>query len=188
MNLLLNLDIKLFLFINSDLANPILDFIFPIITQQKVWIVLLAIMAVIYFRKSGKKSLYVILFGILLIGISDLLCVRIIKPLFHRHRPCDPDFLVEGGRFLVGNLRSLSFPSAHAMNFFAASAFFSLLYHKYWLIFLCTAFIIGLTRIYVGVHYPLDVLGGGLAGLALGYIYGKIALKFFSPWIVSNHE
>jgi len=185
---ILALDRKLFLLINTGMANPVLDFAFPHMTQLKFWLLPLAVILALYYRREGKKGLLVLLLGMILIGITDPLCVRVLKPLFGRHRPCDPDFLVEGGRFLMGNLKSLSFPSAHAVNLFGLSAFFSLLYGRYWLIFFCSAGIISFTRVYVGVHYPLDVFTGAGTGLTLGYLYGKAALWLLSRLKIPAYE
>jgi undecaprenyl-diphosphatase len=79
-------------------------------------------------------------------------------------------------------------PSAHAMNLFAVSAFFSLLYGRHWLIFLCSAGLVSFTRIYVGVHFPLDVAVGAFAGSLLGFLYGRAAFLLLSRWNISGNE
>jgi undecaprenyl-diphosphatase len=76
--------------------------------------------------------------------------------------------VIPDGRFLIGRKTSNSFPSSHAMNMFAQATLFSLLYRRRAAWFFLFAAIIGFSRIYVGVHYPFDVLGGALFGMCIG--------------------
>jgi undecaprenyl-diphosphatase len=180
LNWLLNLDTKLFVLLNAGPANPLFDVFFPFITEPRHWIVPLFVGGFFYYRKEKKKAL--ILMGLALVsaGLSDVVCARLLKPLFERLRPCDPSILVPGGRFLLGQKTSFAFPSCHAANITTLTAFFFMHYphRKRW--FLVIAFLIGYSRIYCGVHYPLDVLGGTLAGCLIGGLAGKFSKRILN--------
>jgi undecaprenyl-diphosphatase len=162
-------DTALFLFINVTLANPLLDPFFVTITNGRFWIAPgIALVALLFWKMDKKRAGLLVLLSVITVAITDPLGAQIVKPLFHRLRPCNPDVLVEGGRFLLGHKTSLSFPSIHALNMFAQAMLFSLLYPRLAVWLFLFAGLIGYSRIYVGVHYPLDVLGGAIIGMVCG--------------------
>jgi undecaprenyl-diphosphatase len=170
---LLAWDRSLFLLINHVLANGALDLFFTTITNGKFWILPGILAALVFLKVEKKRALLVLLLAGLTVALTDPVCARLIKPLFHRLRPCNPDALVEGGRFLLGYKTSLSFPSSHAMNMFGQATLFSFFYPRPGPWFFLFAAAIGYSRIYVGAHYPLDVLGGALFGAVCGaLVYG----------------
>lgn len=181
---ILALDTKLFLLLNSAVANPVFDVIYPIIDEQNYWIIPGLVVAAFFIRREKKRALIALGLLVLVILITDPLCARVIKPLVGRLRPCHPDAFVEGGRFLKGYRVSLSFPSCHAMNMYAAAMFITLLYpiNGSWL--LGIAALRGYARIYLGTHYPLDVLGGAVIGmlvaLSVYLVYRSIRKP---PWL-----
>ena len=176
---LLNFDAAIFFFINHTLANPVCDFIFIHITNGAFWIIPGAIAAAIFIKFEKKKALVVIGLMLITVGISDPVCNRIIKPLVNRSRPCNPLTPEKGGRFLLGLKTSRSFPSSHAMNMFAQAMLLSLFYRKKTMYFFLFAATIGFSRIYVGAHYPFDVVSGAIFGLCVGgFIYGGFFLVF----------
>lgn len=172
LNYLIHLDTQLFLFFNHTLANPIFDAVFPVITNGLFWIVpgILAALAFLYFQR--RKTVVVIVLSLLTVSVSDPVCNRIVKPLFPRLRPCNEAVHIHGGRFLLGRKSSPSFPSSHAANMFAQAMLFTLLYRRrrVWITAFAFAAIIGFSRIYVGVHYPADVLAGAVLGVIIGGI------------------
>jgi undecaprenyl-diphosphatase len=176
------LDTALFLLGNHTIANPIFDSFFLSITDGKFWIVPGIFLLLAYIQKHRLSALGVVGLIIITFALTDPISVRIFKPLFHRMRPCNPNALVEGGRFLLGFKHSLSFPSAHATNAFGMATMLFLFHrkHAYW--FFLIASLVAFSRVYVGVHYPLDILGGAILGslTALGVfaLFKTIANKF----------
>ncbi len=177
--IIIKIDRFLFLFFNSTVSNPVFDVIFPYITKQGHWVIPGILGAIIFIFFQRKKALIVIGLAIITVAISDPVSVRILKPLFHRLRPCHPSFFIDGthmfldgGRFLFGHKTSLSFPSAHATNIFAQAMLLTFLYPKQAIWFFIFASLIGYSRIYVGVHYPIDVVGGVIFGIRIGaFVY-----------------
>ena len=177
LDLLICLDRSIFLLFNSAISNPIFDYFFTYITHRNSWILPGIIAAVFFVIKAKKQALIVIFLIIVTASISDPLCVRVLKPLFHRLRPCHPSYFIDGqhiflagGHFLLGVKKSLSFPSAHAMNMFAGATLLTLLYPKRAVWFFCIAVPVAFSRIYVGVHYPSDFFVGAILGSAIGIL------------------
>ena len=168
LELITHIDTVLFLFFNHAIANPAFDLIFPVLTNGVFWIVPGIIAALIFIRVEKKKALIVLGVALMTVSVSDPVCNRVIKPAVHRLRPCDPSVHLENGRFLQGRKTSLSFPSSHAMNMFAQAMLFTLFYRRKALWFFTFASVIGFSRIYTGVHYPFDVLGGAVFGAIVG--------------------
>jgi undecaprenyl-diphosphatase len=166
---LLTLDKIVFLWCNTHLANPVLDAFFLCITDPSFWIIPGLIAASFFVWEKKTSALIVIGLVLIAAGISDALANQVIKHAVGRLRPCNPHALVEGGRFLLGYKTSLSFPSSHAMNMFAAAGVLTAFYRRQWYWFFSFALMIGFSRIYVGVHFPGDVLGGALFGAMVGW-------------------
>ena len=169
---LFNIDLSIFYFINKSIANPVFDFIFPIITSGRNWLPIYIIAIVLLLWKGGTKGRICALMLIIGVIISDQTSSTFLKNLFLRERPCNflPDV-----RMLIGCAGGKSFPSSHSVNNFCAAFILSTFYSSKQKIFFSIAGLIAFSRVYVGVHYPSDVIGGTLIGLLLGYVIIKLA-------------
>ncbi len=178
---LYSIDVAIFYFINGTLANPVTDRLMPFITDVKHWYLVYVLLWFIILFKGGRYRVGLAIGMILLVLVSDQLSSSVLKHLFERPRPCK---VLENVRLLVGCTDSFSFPSSHAVNNFAAAMFFTFFYkHLKWILF-SVALLMALSRIFVGVHYPSDILGGALIGIFIGYtlalIYNFILKKIYS--------
>lgn len=168
MNTILNIDSQIFLFVNKYLHNVFLDKSMPYLTQigSGEFIVIIGIL--LCFFKDKKIRLT----GILLLAGATLsfYLSGILKELFARPRP----FIALNGIIPLVKVKSHSFPSGHSMNAFMFVYLMSHKFKKYALFYLVALFV-AFTRIYVGVHYPLDATAGAVIGVFLGFILTKIS-------------
>jgi undecaprenyl-diphosphatase len=115
--------------------------------------------------------------------LSDQISVNVIKPFFHRLRPCNNPFLSDTVHLLVECGSGYSFPSAHAANHFSMGVFSAVtlgLHARWvWIAAILWATLVSFAQVYVGVHFPLDVTCGALLGAAIGICTGKIFNHYF---------
>lgn len=177
METLFTADSALFVTINQSLANPVTDLLMPWITNDILLrVVLVGIVALLLIRGPARLR-WLALGAIVAVGISDQLSSAVLKPLVGRLRPCHDPMFIDTLNLLVHCGAGKSFPSSHAANSFAAVSFFAFApaYYshrsqKYILrisLFLF-ATIVALSRVFVGVHFPADILVGAMLGSAIG--------------------
>lgn len=172
---IITLDQSIFIYLNN-LGSPYWDGLWQIITNQFSWTPLFILMSFLLFKVYGlKKGLIILLIASVLVTFTDQF-VNLIKHLFERVRP-NNDPTVQNLIRIVKSPRSFSFVSGHATNSMANTVFVYLLLKnrfKYtWLFFIWPLFF-AYSRIYVGVHYPIDILSGALLGMILGFGFYKI--------------
>lgn len=168
---ILNFDRNLFLMINNGWSNPINDILFTALTLLGLTYVALPVAGItiyIFDRKNFKKGLTLLISSALVGG----LLVHLLKELVDRPRPLtDMAELIREGKVHINviypPLREASFPSGHSQTIFTAATVLGYLYKKYVFILFVIAFLTAISRVYVGAHYPLDALGGGIIGIIL---------------------
>jgi undecaprenyl-diphosphatase len=138
----------------------------PIITEIKYWKIPLSaawLCLMIFGGKKGRITGITLVVSLILI---DLFNSYPLKFLFTRIRPCNIQEL--NAHILVSTSNSYSFPSSHAANVFGLAAILSNKYRRFSFCFFFVAIVVGISRVYVGVHYPFDVLAGAVVGILCG--------------------
>ncbi len=166
---LIRIDLEFFLLINRRLSSVLLDPLMKFLSYppRVFWVPSLCIAGVMLLTLAGSRGRTAVILTSLALCLSDPISYRILKPAIDRRRPSNPDYLVSGGRFIDGYNLSRSYPSNHAANTSAAARILSILYPQAGLLALAACLAVGGSRVYLGQHYPLDVLGGLLLGLFL---------------------
>lgn len=180
---ILELDKELLIFLNG-LGSPAFDGIWLIITKQVYWAPLFLIVFYLLQKKLGWKNFgYYILFTALLILVCDQ-TANLFKNSFERLRPCN-DEQIKGIIRIVKSSSSFSFFSGHATNSMATTVFTFMILKKFYkhayLLFLFPL-IFAYSRIYLGLHFPSDIL----TGYAFGAIFGFICYKFYLKFVIRN--
>ena len=170
---ILYLDTQLFYLLNTTIANGFFDVVMPFVTNKRNWIVPLAFVLGGMLVAGTKKTRIAVLILILSVATADMLCYRILKPVFNRPRP---SHALEDARVLGKKGGSRGFPSNHAANITAAMIVFASVYRrrKWQVGFFSIAALVSFSRIYVGVHYPLDVLAGAAVGAGCGLLWLRL--------------
>jgi len=177
METLLQYDSDLFLYLNN-LGSETWDGLWLVITNKLTFAPLYALLLYLIYRKLGLKALiYIIILIALMITFTDQI-TNVFKRGFMRPRPCGAEEIMDQVRFIAPRCGKYGFFSGHSSNSMAAAVFGGLLLRPFFknLIFflLFWSFLVAYSRIYVGVHYPLDIICGMAFGAISGFLFYKV--------------
>ena len=181
-----DIDQALFHQINGVWHHPLLDNVLPWTRHSNNWVPLYIGLLIWLVYKIGWKTLKWLLFALINVGLTDQISSSVFKPFFHRLRPCNDPSLFGKTRLLLDHCSGgFSFTSSHAANHFGLAMFIFITWgmtqQRYTKFFFVWAGIIAFAQVYVGVHYPLDIIGGTIIGLVSGYGMAKAYLKWAGP-------
>ncbi|RYZ82032.1 MAG: phosphatase PAP2 family protein [Proteobacteria bacterium] len=175
MDYILSLDKSLLYYINVVWTHPALDAFFPAITDlhKQLWFQLMIVPAILgmYFWKYRKSTFFVFFCLIVALTSSDSVGNRVFKKNFERARPGDA---MAGTIIVRSPYGGYSFVSNHSTNMFCLAKFTSDMIPPLKIPFYTAAVLVGYSRMYNGVHFPTDVLGGGLLGTLFGWMFSRL--------------
>jgi len=178
------LDQWLFIQVNNDQTNSFFDSVMPYLRIAYYWTPLYLFLLVFITANFKGRGLWWCVLFLCTVSLCDMTSTNLFKEVFHRLRPCaDPDFF-QNVRLVVDSCGGkYGFTSNHAANHFGMATFIFITLRPVigkwvWLAYLWAA-IIGYAQVYVGVHYPFDILGGAIIGLSFGWLLGVFFNKRF---------
>lgn len=175
---LLEYDTGLFLFLNN-LGSETWDTLWLAITAKLTFVPLYAVLLFLLYKKYGLKSLLIFVVVVaLMITFTDQI-TNVFKRGFQRPRPCGEAALIDQIRFIAVRCGKYGFFSGHSSNSMAAAVFAGLMLKPFYknliFILLFWSAVVAYSRIYVGVHYPLDIFCGLTFGAISGFIFYRLA-------------
>lgn len=188
MEQLVELDRELFLFLNN-LGNPAWDDFWNFITNKFASIPFYALLVFFLYRALGwKRTLLCLVLIAAVITSTDQLS-NLFKHFFERPRPCRQEGVMEYARFVAVRCGRYGYFSAHAASSAALVLFLGMILRNYWKnifsVLIVWGLLVSYSRIYIGVHYPGDILTGWIFGILIGFLFYRLFLfllkKYFNP-------
>ncbi|MBW2060375.1 MAG: phosphatase PAP2 family protein [Deltaproteobacteria bacterium] len=193
---LLKIDRILFYAINQGTRNAVFDWLMPAVSWQYLWVPL-SLIVLIFLVRSTWRTRWILIILILVFVTGDAFNSRVLKPLFTRPRPYSSltqVHLHKNHWEVTPELKpknpnpTSSFPSTHAVNAASSATVLICFYPRFWPLMAFLAALICYSRVYIGVHYPFDVLAGVLVGLFLAgsvlvvqaLIRRRVQVRFFN--------
>jgi undecaprenyl-diphosphatase len=161
-----SMDAALFQLINRGSQNSFFDWLMPFMTDLKNFTYVLVALGLWILVRERKAGFFFLVFLGVTLAVTDQFSSHLLKGWIGRARPCA---VLQNVHLLTDCNTSFSFPSSHAVNMFAAAFFLSQPFRRVSPLIYGIAALVGYSRVYLGIHYPLDVVGGAGIGLLIAW-------------------
>lgn len=179
-----DIDIQIFRIVHDQMHSDMLNQVAPILRNKLTWVPLYLVILGYLYQRFSHRIIWILIGSAITIALVDGLCANILKELFERIRPC----VAHAGEawlhdFGLCSMRTYSMPSCHAMNHAALAAFIYPFFRRSLrYAFILWVALIGWAQVYVGVHYPSDIIVGAASGWLIGrssfFLYQSVLKKF----------
>jgi membrane-associated phospholipid phosphatase len=174
-------DYYVFKLINQGISIPIFESLIPWLRAPLFWLPLYIFIIAFVFFNFGKKAYWIVIFAILTVSTADLVSSRIIKTTVQRLRPCRTENLEVIQRVPCGS--GFSFTSSHATNHFSIATFLGLTLGQFrrrirWSLWIWAGSI-SFAQVFVGVHFPIDILAGAVMGFIIGKLWSLLFFRYY---------
>ncbi|MBN1231948.1 MAG: phosphatase PAP2 family protein [Candidatus Coatesbacteria bacterium] len=186
MELIISVDKSLFVLINKSLSSKFLDHVFILLSNPLIFIPVIAFFLIKSYKKNRKNIIILPLMILLTVSASDLTCTYLWKPVISKPRPAYT--ISNKPRLPEGSGGWFGFPSNHAANSTACFTIMALLLSTRIIYLLPFPLIISYSRIYLGKHYPLDVISGILWGLIIAFLFKELLDLIYKYIDIGNKE
>ncbi len=183
--MLANLDLAILRFFNGAIANPAFDVFFKTITMNQFLLSVLAVILATIIWIDHKKGLVIAAATIIGLALADIISADVIKKLVCRPRPCHT---ISDLRMIVGCGGRYGFPSNHAANSVVVAFVLTRFYKKLNPFLWTLAVVVCISRMYLGKHYPSDLLGGALLGILVGLGVVFLTRTLYKPLRLSKND
>jgi membrane-associated phospholipid phosphatase len=185
---LVRLDRELFTFVNSVASSPSIDWLFKSLRNAYTWIPLYAFVLYWVLSRHRKYAWQFILFTLVVFAVTDFVSASVLKPMFARLRPCHDPVLQPVLRDLVGCGGQYGMPSSHASNHFGLASFwyFTITWmskRRWWWLWLW-AILVCYAQVYVGKHFPGDIIVGAVFGTCVGILLALL----YRTWLFKSQK
>lgn len=175
-------DRYVFELINQQWSNPFMDTVMPFFRNEFTWVPVYFFLLLFAFFNFKKSMIQWVGFFLLTFALTDLISTQIIKEIVQRPRPCWDQLSSDHVRMLIPCSGAYSFVSSHAANHTGMALFIfgtlgQFIGKMRWIVFLW-ALLVCFAQVYVGAHFPGDVLGGAVLGLITGYCTMKLCNRY----------
>ena len=189
---ILGWDRSLFEVINKGFSADFMNALLPLFSDFHIWVIPLGIIWALFFWRTDRRGRLVAIGCFLVVVVTDQVSDSILKPAVQRNRPCNVipavNYYDDHGRWIVTDKFGLttykpsySFPSNHAANIAGQAMYWSYFYPQVAPVSVAVAAVVGLSRVYLGHHYPLDVAAGYLIGVLLSLFVGMLLRRWVIP-------
>jgi undecaprenyl-diphosphatase len=186
-NWLESLDFQLWYYLHAVWRSSFLDAVMPYVRNQFTWAPLYLFLLVFMPYNFGRRGWIWLLGFVLCFAVGDPVSGTFLKSLVQRVRPCNDPRFADMLHLIVPRSSGWSFPSSHATNHFALGTYAAVTFHGrlrwLWPIPMVWALAVGYAQVYVGVHFPFDVVAGSVLGVVIGLL---VALLYNRRWLLSK--